>query len=93
MGVSERRCAYCGSSNGLTRGHLWPASLHSRLLEATKAANSLFWLRRIGAEIEGEPKIRDVCQACNNGPLSELDNYICSLFDSYFVHILKRHER
>jgi hypothetical protein len=89
--MSERQCAYCGSSGPLTREHLWPASLHRRLTEANDDPKGLFWLRRANAEIEGEPKLRDVCQACNNGALSQLDAYICELFDLYFIHIYRRH--
>ena len=89
--MTDRQCAYCGSSGPLTREHLWPSSLHRRLVEANKASKGLFWLRRANAEIEGEPKLRDVCQECNNGVLSQLDAYICELFDLYFIHIHQRH--
>jgi 5-methylcytosine-specific restriction endonuclease McrA len=74
--MSNRQCAYCGSSGPLTREYLWPASLHQRLMEANNDPKGRFWLRRANAEIEGEPKLRDVCQACNNGVLSQLDAYI-----------------
>lgn len=40
-------------------------------------------------DISSEPKIRDVCADCNNVTLSELDNYICNLFDSTLVNILE----
>ena len=90
--MPDKVCAYCGSAGVLTREHLWPASLHKRLLEANESAGSLFWLRRTKSEIQGEPKIRDVCQACNNGYLSQLDYYICTLFDLYLVTIRRRHE-
>lgn len=90
--MSDRTCAYCGSSGNLTREHLWPASLHERLMRANKSTENSFWLRRINAEIAGEPKIKDVCRKCNNGPLSQLDNYICTLFDRYFARIQSRHE-
>jgi hypothetical protein len=50
-------------------------------MEANNDPKALFWLRRANVEIEGEPKLRDVCQACNNGVLSRLDAYICELFD------------
>ena len=91
--MPDRYCAYCGSDRDLTREHLWPASLHTRLLKANGTSQSLFWLRRINAEVQGEPKIRDVCQTCNNGSLSELDNYICALFDRYCVRILNWNEK
>jgi hypothetical protein len=92
MIMTGRTCAFCGSSRDLTREHLWPAALHSRLMEANNSPRNAFWLRRVAAEIEGEPTVRDVCQPCNNGPLSELDSYICALFDRYFVRIVARHQ-
>jgi hypothetical protein len=30
-----------------------------------------------------------VCFACNNGPLSLLDEYICGLYDKHFVHLVR----
>jgi hypothetical protein len=90
---TPRLCAYCGSEGTLTREHLWPASLHRRLVEANSQSGNLFWLRRINKEIEGEPTLKDVCVACNNGVLSHLDAYICQLFDRYFARIVQRHER
>lgn len=86
-------CAYCGSQETLTREHLWPASLHSRLVAANKQTSNAFWLARLKKEIPSEPQIRDVCARCNNVVLSELDTYICQLFDSAFIHIPNEGER
>lgn len=86
-------CAYCGSQGPLTKEHLWPASLHRRLLAANEEEENIFWLRRLQREIGSEPTVRDVCGLCNNGVLSELDNYICDLFDRFFVHVLEKSEK
>lgn len=86
-------CAYCKLPVPLTREHLWPASLHSRLFDANKQPSHMFWLARLQKEISGEPKIRDVCAHCNNVVLSQLDDYICHLFDSTLVHLPAQHER
>lgn len=91
--VPKRLCAYCGSEGPLTREHLWPASLHRRLVAANQHTGSSFWLRRINREVEGEPTLRDVCQVCNNGVLSTLDAYVCNLFDLYCVRIVQRYEK
>jgi hypothetical protein len=77
----------------MTREHLWPAKLHERLLRANSQAQSAFWLRRLEKPIPSEPQIRDVCARCNNGVLSQLDTYICELFDRSFIHIPARYER
>jgi hypothetical protein len=89
----KRLCAFCGSEGSLTREHLWPASLHRRPVAANQNTGNLFWLRRIDREVQGEPTLRDVCDLCNNGVLSDLDAYVCRLFDRYFVRILQRYER
>jgi hypothetical protein len=38
----------------------------------------------------GDMTIADVCSDCNNGPLSELDAYICALYDQYFFRFPER---
>jgi hypothetical protein len=86
-------CAYCKVANKLTREHLWPASLHKRLVAVNQQDADTFWLARVRKSISNEPQIRDVCARCNNEILSELDAYICSLFDSAFVHIPRKSER
>jgi len=94
-------CAYCGLDKPLTREHLWPASLHRRLMEGDEdrlmggdeEKHNSFWLAKLKKAIPSEPTIRDVCADCNNTVLSLLDAYICELFDHSFVHIPKRHER
>ena len=86
-------CAYCNGPGPMTKEHLWPAALHRRFLAAENASENAFWLRRVGKEIGGEPQIGDVCSRCNNGHLSELDAYICELFDRYFLRMAARYDR
>jgi hypothetical protein len=90
---STSSCAYCRKTATSTKEHLWPTSLHKRLYAANRQNANAFWLARLQREIPSEPQIRDVCANCNNVVLSELDNYICGLFDSTFVKIHRRHER
>lgn len=85
-------CAFCGLSGTMTREHLWPAALHERLLAANNQSQNAFWLRRLDKPIAAEPQVRDVCARCNNGVLSELDTYICELFDRSFVDMPARDE-
>lgn len=91
--MTRQVCAYCKSPESLTREHLWPAALHSRLVAANNQTSNAFWLARLKKEIPSEPQIRDVCAQCNNVVLSELDEYICRLFDSTLVHIPNKDER
>jgi hypothetical protein len=87
------QCAYCGSPGPATHEHLWPAALHRRHLEANEQDFHAIWLARLQKTLPTEPTLRDVCANCNNGPLSELDSYICGLFDETLVRIPRRHER
>lgn len=87
---SVSTCAFCGLPGTMTREHLWPAALHQRLLTANSQSQSAFWLRRLEKPIAAEPQIRDVCARCNNGVLSELDAYICELFDRSFIRMPAR---
>jgi len=87
-----RYCAYCGSEGPLTREHIWPKSLRRRLVKANDQKQSRFWLAKIKKVIVAEPTICDVCSVCNNIRLSSLDNYICELFDRFFIHIPQRYE-
>ena len=47
------------------------------------------YIRSAHKFVEGELTIRDVCAPCNNGPLSELDSYICQLYDAQFHRIAR----
>lgn len=85
-------CSYCKEPATITKEHLWPAALHKRLYAANEQTRSCFWLARLQRIIPAEPQIRDVCTQCNNVTLSELDSYICNLFDSTFINIIKYDE-
>lgn len=88
-----RTCAYCGKTKSLTREHLWPASLHKRLQTIRGDLQHSFWSKRLDKSVPSEPKIKDVCENCNNVALSELDAYICVLFDKYFATILEKGDK
>lgn len=63
-------CAYCGQPGALTREHIYPQFLYklsgTPLSGFNEAANKV---------THGERFITDVCKACNNGPLGDLDSY------------------
>lgn len=86
-------CAFCGpTGEKRTKEHLWPASLHRRVVELLDGGEQKFWLARLDRALPNEPTIRDVCAICNNGELSKLDSYICEAFDRYFSIIRERGE-
>lgn len=90
--MTRKRCAFCDRVAPLTKEHLWPKSLHKRLEDVGSGNRNYFWLKRLKQEIQSEPQVRDVCGDCNNGVLSELDSYICDLFDAQLVHMPQRQE-
>lgn len=69
-------CAYCGVEKALTREHVWPKGLITRVdynLRYSEKTNKVF---------SGDLIIKDVCADCNNGSLSKLDDYGVALYDS-----------
>jgi hypothetical protein len=74
-------CAYCGGAGPFSREHLFTGGLLER---TASSENSFQWLQRKRGFVEGDAVIRDVCKSCNNGPLSQLDGYLCDLYDTYF---------
>lgn len=81
-----RVCAYCGGSEKLTREHLWPAGIIKRV------EYSMRYTEKAGKFFDADMVIADVCSVCNNGVLSQLDNYICNLHDNFFSEFFIKHE-
>jgi hypothetical protein len=82
-----RRCAYCRDKNGLTKEHIWSNCLlerrHGNRVYSTHAAPAVF----VGPNAL---QIKDVCEKCNSGVLSELDNYFCALYDRCISSIVRK---
>lgn len=76
--MTSKVCAYCGVGRSLTREHIWPNGFLRRGDFGVKFSSKA---QRV---FGGDLIIKDVCGACNNGPLSVLDNYACELYDTYF---------
>jgi hypothetical protein len=77
-----RVCAYCGPTDSpLTREHLFSAFLegggYKTFVDRTRKIVS----RRA-------PRIRDVCERCNTGPLSALDAHGAELHRRYFSRLV-----
>jgi len=85
---SNRRCAYCGAERELTREHIFPGFICSR--EKSKTNGAL--LSNVSDKgrnkiVATETTLADVCATCNNGFLSQLDEYGSKLYDKYFSAI------
>ncbi len=85
---SRRTCVYCGDAEGLTNEHVYP-----ECFQRTFKAFSI--VKTPGGEkaIPGAQEVHDVCGACNNGPLSILDNIFCALNERYFSTIIRPGQR
>lgn len=85
------RCAYCEQLfNGeRTREHIIPKWFHK-----TSSGNGITFNERSLNKIDqGEVVIKDVCRKCNNGPLSKLDSYGESLYQTFFSKYVYGGER
>jgi hypothetical protein len=67
---ASKACAYCGSSGPFTRDHVF-----SKFLYRDYPDHKFGYRPQANRYLTHEAVVRDVCQVCNNGPLSQLDNY------------------
>lgn len=62
----------------MSREHIWPNGFLQR------GDFGIKYSKRAGRTFQGDLIVRDVCEHCNNGPLSRLDAYACRLYDTNF---------
>jgi hypothetical protein len=74
------KCAYCDSTKPATREHVIP-----RWYSETPGERDTFNARAPVTQFKGDLMVKDVCQACNGGPLSDLDTYGHELYVRYFA--------
>jgi hypothetical protein len=67
---ASKACAYCGSSGAFTREHVI-----SKFLYRDYPEQKFGYHPQADRYLTHEAVVRDVCQGCNTGPLSQLDNY------------------
>jgi hypothetical protein len=73
-------CAYCGVEGKMTREHVIP----NGFIKDMNIEEQITWLNKAPVRvIESEIKVKDVCSKCNNGKLSELDDYALKLIKEY----------
>lgn len=86
--MKAKRCAYCGCGFGeegvkRTAEHIFPKGL----LDLYPNEDISFTPERVFIDNSGLT-IADVCDKCNNGPLSELDDYGIKLIKKYFFDLI-----
>jgi hypothetical protein len=77
------KCAYCGKE-GRSKEHIFPGWL----LRKTPTYELKFNKTK-GRVSPDENTVRDVCKPCNNGPLSQLDDYARVLYETYWSKIVR----
>ncbi|MDI1276339.1 hypothetical protein [Methylobacter sp.] len=73
----KRKCAYCGEFGNLSREHIFPSSIIQRSDEKLMSLND-----KSDSYFKSDLVVKDVCENCNNGVLSNLDNQLCIVYDS-----------
>jgi hypothetical protein len=79
-------CAYCGGPGPLTKEHILPKFLYRDFPNQKLGYNA-----RADKFMKFEAVIRDVCEQCNGGILSELDAYASRLF--FDIHYERTYPR
>ncbi|HJS87601.1 MAG TPA: hypothetical protein VJ779_19275 [Acetobacteraceae bacterium] len=80
--LSKKMCAYCGQP-GRSREHIFPTWLIEKTPDFTAKLSVA-----AGKVSQNEHVVYDVCEPCNNGPLSLLDTYAKGLYERYFSTIV-----
>ena len=81
-------CAYCGSKSKLSREHVIP----NWFLKITENEKGRTFNERAPQKFVKDIVVKDVCEVCNNGALSDLDNYGKSLFERHFFDFVYQGE-
>jgi hypothetical protein len=79
----KRICAYCGKE-GKSKEHIFPSWLIKKTPEY-----ELKFSKIKGQVSPNENVVHDVCEECNNGPLSQLDESCRVLYDSQLSQIVR----
>lgn len=66
-------CAYCKLDRPATREHVIPSFVYKFIKEARDGA--IGWNEAAKKLVEGEAKVKDVCEVCNSEILGKLDDY------------------
>jgi hypothetical protein len=83
----NKACIFCNSTGKKSKEHLWPVWMHEFLPTLgdgnhISESNTFQWKDQIGSKKTEKPgylttkKLRAVCQKCNNGWMSQLENKI-----------------
>lgn len=84
MGSQEKLCAFCRTNNNLSREHVFPNGVirkfETEMLSYNDQANKVF---------KSDLVVKDVCENCNNGALSEVDCKFVKLFEENMLEPLQ----
>jgi hypothetical protein len=86
--MSGRTCVYCGRGANLKNEHVFP-DCFSKTYDSITTAKTPSGEKAVLSDLT----IHDVCGECNNGPLSQLDDYLCRWNERYFSTIVHAGDR
>src|SRR3990167_3011885 len=78
MTTQKRTCAFCGEQKNLSREHIFPngviRTFRHDMLSYTDKSDKMF---------KAALTVKDVCESCNNGSLSQLDSCFIQLYKNF----------
>lgn len=80
MSKTQRSCAFCGVQKELSREHIFPNGV------IRKYSNEMLSLNDKTDQIfKADLVVKDVCEGCNNGVLSEIDSKFVQSYTQYML--------
>jgi hypothetical protein len=80
MSKTHRSCAFCGIQKDLSREHIFPNGVirkyQSEMLSLNDKSEKTF---------KADLVVKDVCEECNNGVLSDIDARFVQLYEKYML--------
>lgn len=80
----KRRCAFCREQKKLSREHVFPNGVIQKMDEDILSVND-----KVDKVFKSDLVVKDVCEACNNGVLSDVDRRFVKIFENNMLHPLQ----
>ncbi|HCM0916297.1 TPA: hypothetical protein N2817_004507 [Vibrio parahaemolyticus] len=80
MNKNKRVCAFCGSSGDLSREHIFPNGVIRKYEKEMLSIND-----KSDRTFKSDLVVKDVCESCNNGELSQIDAPFVALYEQYML--------
>lgn len=84
MGSNRRCCAFCGAQKNLSREHIFPNGVIRKFDDGMLSLND-----KSDKVFKSDLVVKDVCESCNSGVLSEIDSRFITLFEDNMLQPLQ----